>query len=258
MGVRGIDELLAALPPVAVGPAAAVVQGLAELLAGRHAPLGPGEVRALAEFWERASAQVAAGRLAVFAAMDDRDDVVSKAPVGQASAVYAQHALGQRRSTSRRDGEWARLLRPDAGDLPLVGAGYAAGDLSTGHVEVAVRAHRQLNPTVRDELVDCEQLGDLAAGDNHAPAEPDMADVDLGAPLTAALSQLSDGFSRQLRLIRVVDVILAHYARVFTVTELDALAKRIVANLGRTPPPDGMHLRRYLTLKPRPGGGWIG
>src|SRR3954447_13775182 len=161
MGVRGIDELLAVLPPVAAGSASAVLAGLGELVAIRHAPLCPDEVRALAEFWERTSAQVAAARLAVLEAINDRDDVVSTAPAGQASAVFAQHALGQRRGTARRDAQWARLLRPDpgqAGDLPAVGAAYAAGDICTPHVEVAVRTHHRLGPALREALIDAEQI----------------------------------------------------------------------------------------------------
>src|SRR3954471_5469923 len=161
MGVRGIDELLAVLPPVAAGSASAVLAGLGELVAIRHAPLGPDQVRALAEFWERTSAQVAAARLAVLEAINDRDDVVPKAPPGQASAVFAQHALGQRRGTARRDAQWARLLRPDrgqAGDMAAVGAAYAAGDICTPHVEVAVRTHHRLGPALREALIDAEQI----------------------------------------------------------------------------------------------------
>src|SRR3954452_23587573 len=82
MGVRGIDELLAVLPPVATGSASAVLAGLGELVAIRHAPLGPDEVRALAEFWERTSAQVAAARLAVLEAINDRVHGAARAGVG--------------------------------------------------------------------------------------------------------------------------------------------------------------------------------
>src|SRR3954470_10026186 len=170
MGVRGIDELLAVLPPVAAGSASAVLAGLAELMAIRHAPLGPDQVRALAEFWERTSAQVTAARLAVLEAINDRDDVVPKAPPGQASAVFAQHALGQRRGTARRDAQWARLLRPDpgqAGDLPAVGAAYAAGDICTPHVEVAVRTHHRLGPALREALIDAQQIEAVPDSGTH-------------------------------------------------------------------------------------------
>src|SRR3954468_14685455 len=97
MGVRGMGELVAVLPPPAAGPVRAVADGLAELDALRHAALAPQDVRALGEVWERFTAQVASGRLGVLAAMDARDDVIPNARVGEAGAVFASPALGQRR-----------------------------------------------------------------------------------------------------------------------------------------------------------------
>src|SRR3954469_4404967 len=135
MGVRGIDQLVAVLPPAAAGPARAVADGLADLASLRHAALGPKDVRALGEVWERFTAQVAAARLGVLAAIDARDDVIRKAKVGEAGAVFACHVLGQRRWAARRDGLWAGLLRPEVGDLPAIGAAFAAGDVTTAHVE---------------------------------------------------------------------------------------------------------------------------
>src|ERR687885_2210699 len=126
MGVRGIDELVAVLPPSAAEPARAVAQGLRDLASLRHAALAPEEVRALGELWERFTAQVASGRLGVLAAIDARDDVIPKAKVGDAAAVFACHGLGQRRGTARRDAHWAGLLRPQVGDLPAMGGAYAA------------------------------------------------------------------------------------------------------------------------------------
>ena len=136
--------------------ATAVLDGVAELQSVRHAALAPEEVRALGEVWERLAARVASGRLGVLAAIDARDDVVPRARVGEAGAVFAQHALGQRRGSARRDGVWASLLRPQVGDLPAVGAAFAAGDVSSAHVEVVVRAHRDLGARVRETLIDCQ------------------------------------------------------------------------------------------------------
>src|SRR5918911_1985070 len=154
MGVRGVDELVAVLPPSAAEPARAVAQGLADLASLRHAALAPEDVRALGELWERFTAQVSSARLGVLAAIDARDDVIPKARVGDAGAVFACHGLGQRRGSARRDSLWAGLLRPQVGDLPAVGQAFAAGDISSGHVEVAVRAHKALGATVRDALID--------------------------------------------------------------------------------------------------------
>src|SRR3954466_4215048 len=102
-----MGELVAALPPPAAGPVRAVAAGLADLTTLRHAALAPEDVRALGEVWERFTAQVASGRLGVLAAMDARDDVIPKARVGEAGAVFGSHALGHRRWVARRDGQWA-------------------------------------------------------------------------------------------------------------------------------------------------------
>src|SRR5919206_1077456 len=141
MGIRGVDELVAVLPPSAAGPARMVAQGLADLSCLRHSALAPEDVLALGELWERFTAQVASGRLGVLAAMDARDDVIPKARVGEAGAVFAHHALGQRRGAARRDAHWASLLRAEVGDLPAVGAALAAGDITAAHVQVAVGTH---------------------------------------------------------------------------------------------------------------------
>ena len=50
-------------------------------------------------------------------------------------------------------------------------------------------------------------------------------------------------------------MLLAHYARRFTVTELEAIADRIVATLN-PPDPKGAHERRYLHMSQLPDGTW--
>src|SRR3954451_13787405 len=242
MGVRGVGELVAVLPPAAAEPARAIAQGLAELAALRHAALAPEDVRKLGEVFERFTAQVASARLGVLAAMDARDDVIPKARVGEAGAVFGSHVLGQRRGTARRDALWASLLRAEVGDLPAVGAAYAAGDITPAHVEVAVRTHKQVGAAARDALVEC--------------ATPDP-DRDRDGQLRAALAGLSDAFTARVRQIRIVDAMLAHYARRHTVTELEAIAARIVAEVN--PPTDKSgHERRYLYMSQLPDGTWDG
>src|SRR4051794_9402625 len=178
MGVRGIDQLVAVLPPAAAGPAGAVAAGLADLAALRHSALAPDDIRALGELFERFSAQVSSARLGVLAAIDARDDVIPKARVGDASAVFATHALGQRRGTARRDGHWAGLLRHEVGDLPAVGAAFAAGDISVAHVEVAVRTHKDLGAAAREVLVEC-QVPDV---DTDRPTGADQSSGDESDP----------------------------------------------------------------------------
>ena len=259
MGVRGIDELVAVLPPAAAEPARAVAQGLTDLASLRHSALAPEDVRALGEVWERFTAQVASGRLGVLAAIDARDDVIPKARVGDAGAVFAQHVLGQRRGTARRDGAWAGLLRPEVGDLPAVGAAFAAGDVSRAHVEVVVRAHRDLGAGVRENSDGLP--GPRRRHRRRHRRRPAAARRERPTPtptcwqLRAALATLSDAFTTRVRLIRVVDVLLAHYARSFTVTELEAIAARIVRTLN-PPDPKGAHERRYLHMSQLPDGTW--
>jgi hypothetical protein len=240
MGVRGVGELVAVLPAPAAESARAVAQGLADLQSLRHAALAPEEVRALGELWERFTAGVASGRLGVLAAIDARDDVVPKARVGEAGAVFAHHGLGQRRGTARRDARWAWLLRAEVGDLPAIGAALAAGDVTAGHVEVAVRAHRDLGPVVREQLVECQ-----------------VPDADPDGDLRAALAGLSDAFTARVRQIRVVDAVLAQHARRLTVAELEAVARRIVAVLN-PPSAQGGHQRRFLHMSQLPDGAWVG
>jgi hypothetical protein len=216
---------------------------LADLSSLRHNAFARDDILALGELLERFAAQVTSARLGVLAAIDARDDVIPKARVGDASAVFAHHVLGQRRVTARRDAHWASLLRPEVGDLPAVGAAFAAGDVSAAHVEVAVRAHHDLGARAREALVDCM----VPDADNDQAAEE----------LRAALAGLSDAFTAKVRQIRVVDVLLAHYARRMTVAELEAIAKRIVATLN-PPDPAGAHERRFLFMSQLPSGEWRG
>jgi hypothetical protein len=175
--------------------------------------------------------------------MAARDDVIPKAKTGEAGAVFATHVLGQRSGVARRDGHWADLLRPEVGDLAAVGAAYAAGDITTAHVEVAARAHRDLGTQAREAMVEVE----VPDGDSDGAEE-----------LRAALAALTDGFTATARQVRVVDVLLAHYARSMSVTELEAIAARIVATLTRPDPARAKagHERRYLHMSQLPDGTW--
>ena len=99
----------------------------------------------------------ASGRLGVLAAIDARDDVIPKARVGEAGAVFASHALrAAPRAAPAGTPRWAGCCAREVGDLPAVGAAYAAGDISPAHVEVVVRTHRDLGAAVREALIDCQ------------------------------------------------------------------------------------------------------
>jgi hypothetical protein len=64
------------LPAAAASPLAAVAAGVEQLAELRLMACSPEQVRAVAEAWERLSAQVTAGQWAVLAALDERDDVI--------------------------------------------------------------------------------------------------------------------------------------------------------------------------------------
>ena len=252
MGTRGTQELLTVLPAVAVDAARAVVDGLSELASLRHAALGADEVRVLGEFWAGLCGQVDAGRLGVLAAMDARDDVVPKARAGGASAVFGQQVLGQRRADARRDGQWASLLRPEVGDLPAMGAAFAAGDVSAAHVEVAVRARKRLGLLAREALVDAEvslpAAADVATTVDAAGAgTPPQLVPELVPELAEALRALGGGSGRLVRQVLVVDAFLAFYARTLSVPEFAAVAERVVDVLNPPSPPRA-HQRRFLTM----------
>ena len=225
MGVRGIDELLTVLPSAAAEPAAAVAAALSELQAVRHAALRPEEVLALGEVFERFTAQVASGEAGGVGGdgCPGRRDPESE--VGEAGAVFACHALGQRRWVARRDGLWAGLLRRRSEICLRSGPPSLPGTSPLPTSKSRLRTHKELGPAVREVLMGCR----IPDGDD-----------DITDQLRIALAGLSDAFTTRVRLIRVVDAVLAHYARRFTVTELEAIAKRIVAML-KPPDSKGAH-----------------
>ena len=281
MGVRGWGELAGALPPAAASPLAAITVGLAELGELRLAACSPEQVRAVAEAWQRLVGQVTAGQWATLAVFDDRDDVVPLARAGQAGAVFGRDVAGHTRGRAVREAQTAALLRPEVGDLPRVGAALAAGDVTTGHVEVAVRAHRDLGQEARDAVFPYPDLAAIAAGcldraDDGEPADRAADGVagdrqaagvfgDLAAAVTELLADpsgpscLGPGGAPPagVRQVLVVDAVLAYYARRMSVPELDAIARRLVEAFNPKEPSTA-HERRYLHLSRRRDGTLLG
>ena len=145
------------MPPEFVAAVFAQLDALVDVLQGlAWSPLSPGEVRATVRGLTALQGRVDAARLGGLVAVDARDDVVPKARAGQASVAFQQHALGVDHGTARRDSTTAQLLDPDTGDLKVMGAAYAAGTVLRGHVDVAVRAHRDLGERIREELIPVE------------------------------------------------------------------------------------------------------
>ena len=151
-------------------------------------------------------------------AIDARDDVVPRARSGQASVTFQEHALGVDHATARRDAAAARLLDPDTGDLKAMGAAFAAGTVLRGHVDVAVRTHRDLGPQVREEIV--------------------PLDID---PATKVVRE----DSRYGRRIEAMDTLLTGESQQLSVDDLDALARSLVDELNPKEPA-GAHERRFL------------
>ena len=104
-----------------------------------------------------------------------------------------------------------------------MGAGYAAGEITRGHVGVCVGVHGALPAAVR-----------------NAP--------------TPVLDPVS-GQRTEVRCIAAVDAVLADQARVLTVPELAAAADRLVQHLS-PPAPVGADRRRYLTFTRFLTGRW--
>src|SRR5205085_1678348 len=131
--------------------------------------------------------------------------------------------------------------------------------ISTGHVEVAVRTHKDLGAAVREALVECQIPNDDSDQPGHIETGGGgggQSDAG-GGDLRAALAGISDSFTVRVRQIRVVDAVLAHFARRHTVGELEAIAHRIVAELNPASP-NGAHERRYLHMSQLPSGEWRG
>src|SRR6185312_3996080 len=150
--------------------------------ATRPPRLLPAALRALAA----AQARLDAAVLALVGDIDARDDVVPRARPKTAGAAVLRTALGMERRKATREADLARLLTGPHPDLPQVGAAYANGDITRGHVEVAARVHRRLGATCREQPMPV--------------ADPDTGEV------------------AERRTIDVVDATLAERARDFTVT----------------------------------------
>jgi hypothetical protein len=247
VGLRGASALMELLPEAAVASARALEQAVDDLLGLRLSPLSAEQVRALAEFLEHAQSRVASARLAVVAGMDERDDIIPRCRPGESSVTFAQHVLGVTRAQARRDAHAAALLRPEVGDLPSTGTAYAAGQVTGGHVEVIVRAHRDLGHAAREAIVPIEELHDAVRsaagldGDNE-----DLALSEALAALAASTRSSEASFGVGVRQVLIVDVVPAHYARALGVPELDAVARRLVLTLN-PPSPTRAHEQRYLT-----------
>jgi Domain of unknown function (DUF222) len=192
-----------------------------EVAGVRWAAVGPLQVAAMLRQLHSARSRLDAAILRGVKAVDDRDDVITSAGTRTAAATFLHRGVGLDRPQAGLDADAARLLDEDTGDLARVGAAYAAGDITRGHVDICVRVHRRLTASVRDALIP-------------------VVDADTGQESAR-------------RCIEVVDATLARQARAFSVSEFRRITDRLLEHLD-PPSPAGAHERRYLHLSRLPDG----
>ncbi|MBV8928237.1 MAG: hypothetical protein JO152_03825, partial [Mycobacteriaceae bacterium] len=230
-GGRGEQDGTVDVPPDFVAAAFAQLDAALEVLQGMAwSPLSPAEVRACVRGLTSRQGRLESARFAGLRAIDARDDVVPLCRAGQAAVTFLQHSIGADHAAARRDVTAARLLDPDTGDLKEIGAAFAAGEVLRGHVEVAVRAHRDLGPAVREQIVPL----DVNAQTGEVPED-----------------------SRIGRRIEEVDETLARHSRALDVGQVEAVARRIVEELNPKEPA-GAHERRFLYASAAKDGSVVG
>ena len=128
-GITRLDQLIAAAR-----------SAVAEVATCSLSVLSDAEVRAAARAAAALRAQVDAAYLGVVRELDSRPDAVPGVRPGQAAKAFLVQAVHVESAQAARDVSAARALDADTGDLPSLGAAYAAGEVTRGHVDVAVRA----------------------------------------------------------------------------------------------------------------------
>jgi hypothetical protein len=127
-----------------------LVDAALDILAGiAWSTRGPGVLAAAAPAFAPAQARLDAAALALVGDVDARADVVPRAQPNTAGAAFLRTALGLDRHHAARDAGTARLITGPDPDLAAVGAAYAAGDITRGHLDVAAAVHRRLGATAR-------------------------------------------------------------------------------------------------------------
>jgi hypothetical protein len=164
---------------------------------------GPALLAAAARALAREQASLDAALLELVEDVDGRDDVVPRAKPKTAGGTFLRTALGLDRHRAGREATTARLVTGERAELAAVGAAYAAGQISRGHLDVAAGVHRRLGK-IREHPMPV--------------ADPDTGQVS------------------QRRTIEVVDAVLAGYARAFSVPELARIGDHIIQTLNPPPP----------------------
>ena len=233
-GGRGEAEPLdsgADVPPECVAAAVAQLDAALDVLQGlAWSPMSASEVRATMRVVTARQSRLASVGFAGLVAIDARDDVVPRARSGQASVTFQEHALGIDPATAKRDAAAARLLDPHTGDLKAIGAAFAAGSVLRGHVDVAVRAHRDLGAKLREEIV--------------------PLDID---PDTKVVPE----DSRYGRRIEAMDDLLTRESQTSGVQQVGDLARDLVDELNPKEPA-GAHERRFLYASTDSNGSLVG
>src|SRR4051794_23339861 len=135
--VAADDETLAGDPYLA-DAFARLQAAVADLADTRWGARGPAVLTAALRALTREQSRFDAATLRLIADVDARDDVVPRAKPKSAGAALLRTAVGVERRKATREAEVARLVTGDRPDPNAMGTAYAAGDISRGHLDVAV------------------------------------------------------------------------------------------------------------------------
>ena len=138
---------------------AALVHGVLAVLRGWRAALSAGELRALSREITAQQGTLASAGCRAWPRWTPGMTWCRRRGRGRRRSRSSSTRSGVDPHTARRDSATAQLLDPDTGDLKVIGAAYAAGEVLRGHVDVAVRTHRDLGEKIREELIPLESAG---------------------------------------------------------------------------------------------------
>ena len=117
----------------------AIRAATAQIAAARTWSMSDAEVRETVRAGAAAVAGLEAAWLGLVRDLDGRPEAVAGARPGTTAATFLIHALRVSNGRAHADVAAAHAIDPDTGQLPALGAAMAAGQVSRGHLDVAVR-----------------------------------------------------------------------------------------------------------------------
>ncbi len=151
----------AALPAYLAAALQEIRDGIGDVLDARGAALTSAQARRLVREVTAVGNQLYGAQLHALRVLTGHPDTPptrgqtsQSGPANQSVKTYLTAGLHLDPAHAGRDLAAARLLDPDTGDLPAVGAALAAGVIGPDAVAVATRTHRALGATIRDRVDD--------------------------------------------------------------------------------------------------------